>query len=110
SRGDVDIAAIQGGEQTGRSGRQGFNLPEVTDAQCKQVTDAFAKAPTAQTTLQGLRGRVQGGEIDQQRSRAISDSIYKSLGLDSQVARACQFRGRQGRGGQGGGTGGTGAT
>ena len=106
SRGDVDIAVTQGGEQGGRTGRQGFNLPEVTDAQCKQVTDAFAKAPTAQTTLQGLRGRVQGGEIDQQRSRAISDSIYKSLGLDAQVARACQFRGRQGRGGQAGGTGG----
>jgi HlyD family secretion protein len=103
SRGDVDIAVIQGGEQGGRGGRQ--NLPEVTDAQCKQVTDAFAKAPTAQSTLQGLRGKVQAGEIDQQRSRAISDSIYKSLGLDSQVARACQFRGRQGgRGGQGGGT------
>ena len=107
SRGDVDIAVIQGGQQGERQGRQGFNLPEVTDAQCKQVTDAFAKAPTAQTTLQGLRGRVQGGEIDQQRSRAISDSIYKSLGLDAQVARACQFRGRQGggRGGQGGATG-----
>ena len=104
SRGDVDIAVIQGGDQGGRSGRQG--MPEVTDAQCKQVTDAFARAPTVQATLQGLRGRVQGGEIDQQRSRAISDSIYKSLGLDAQVARACQFRGRQGgRGGQGGGTG-----
>ena len=100
SRGDVDIAAVQGG---GQSGRQGFQMPEVTDAQCKQVTDAFAKAPTAQTTLQGLRARVQGGEIDQQRSRAISDSIYKSLGLDAMVARACQFRGRQGsgRGGEG---------
>ncbi len=98
SRGDVDIAVLQGGEQGGRTGRQGFNLPEVTDAQCKQVTDAFARAPNAQTTLQGLRGRVQAGEFDQQRSRAISDSIYKSLGLDAQVARACQFRGRQGGG------------
>jgi HlyD family secretion protein len=112
SRGDVDVTVIQGGEQ-GRSGRGNLQMPEVTDAQCKQVTDAFAKAPNAQTTLQGLRGRVQGGEIDQQRSRAISDSIYKSLGLDSQVARACQFRGRQGGGrggegrtGQGGGQGG----
>jgi hypothetical protein len=107
SRGDVVVSpvALQGG---GQGGRQGFQMPEVTDAQCKQVTDAFAKAPTAQTTLQGLRGRVQAGEIDQQRSRAMSDSIYKSLGLDSQVARACQFRGRQGgtegRGGRGGST------
>ena len=96
SRGDVDIAVLQGGTQGGRQA-----LPEVSDADCRKVTDAFAKAPTAQTTLQGLRGRVQSGEIDQQRSRAISDSIYKALGLDGQVARACQFRGRGGRGGDG---------
>ena len=96
SRGDVALATVA--QDGGQGGRQGFQMPEVTDAQCKQVTDAFAKAPAAQTTLQGLRGRVQGGEIDQQRSRAISDSIYKSLGLDAQVARACQFRGRQGSG------------
>ncbi|HEX6944269.1 MAG TPA: efflux RND transporter periplasmic adaptor subunit [Gemmatimonadaceae bacterium] len=105
SRGDVDLAVLQGGTQGGGTGgRQGnFQMPEVTDAQCKQVTDAFAKAPTAQPTLQGLRAKVQAGEIDQQRSRAISDSIYKSLGLDAMVARACQFRGRQsgGRGGEG---------
>ena len=99
SRGDVALTTVA--QDGGQGGRQGFQMPEVTDAQCKQVTDAFAKAPTAQTTLQGLRGRVQGGEIDQQRSRAISDSIYKSVGLDAQVARACQFRGRQG-GGRGG--------
>jgi hypothetical protein len=93
SRGDVDVAVIQGGAQ---GGRQGFQLPAVTDADCQKVRDAFAKAPTAQTTLQGLRGRVQSGEIDQQRSRAISDSIYKSVGLDGMVARACQLRDRQG--------------
>lgn len=111
SRGDVDIAVVQGGEQGGRSGRQGFNMAEVTEAQCKQVSNAFAKAPNAQPVLQGLRGRVQSGEIDQQRSRAISDSVYRALGLDAQVARACQFRVRQG-GGRGGeersGQGGTG--
>ena len=98
SRGDVDVETLQGGTQGGeRGGRQG--MPEVTDAQCKQVRDAFAKAPAAQTTLQGLRGRVQSGEIDQQRSRAISDSIYKAVGLDAMVARACQFRDRQAQGG-----------
>ncbi len=100
SRGDVDVTVIQGGAP---GGRQGAQMPEVTDAQCTQVRDAFAKAPTAQTTLQGLRGRVQSGEIDQQRSRTISDSIYKAVGLDGMVARACQFRDRQagGRGGEG---------
>ena len=100
SRGDVDVTVIQGGTQ---GGRQGGQMPEVTDAQCTQVRDAFAKAPTAQTTLQGLRGRVQSGEIDQQRSRVISDSVYKAVGLDAMVARACQFRDRpsSGRGGEG---------
>jgi HlyD family secretion protein len=95
SRGDVDVVVLQGGE---RGGRQGGNvqMPEVTDAQCTQVRDAMARSPNAQTTLQGLRGRVQAGEIDQQRSRVISDSIYKALGVDAMVARACQFRGRQG--------------
>ena len=99
SRGDVVVSPVanQDGQGGGRQGN--FQMPEVTDAQCRQVTDAFAKSPNAQTTLQGLRGRVQAGEIDQQKSRAISDSIYKGLGLDAQVARACQFRGRQGRGG-----------
>jgi HlyD family secretion protein len=107
SRGDVSlgISDVQGGAQ---GGRQGFQLPDVTDADCQRVRDAFAKAPTAQTTLQGLRGRVQGGEIDMQRSRAISDSVYKSIGLDGLVARACQARDRQGgtegRAGRGGGT------
>lgn len=97
SRGDVDIAVIQGGAPGGRQG-----LPEVSDADCRKVTDAFASAPAAQAALQGLRGRVQSGEIDQQRSRVLSDSIYKALGLDGQVARACQFRGRQGgRSGEG---------
>lgn len=112
SRGDValTISQAQGG---GQGGRQGFQLPDVTDADCQRVRDAFAKAPTAQTTLQGLRARVQGGEIDMQRSRTISDSIYKSLGLDGMVARACQARDRQGgTGGRGsrGGTAGAGNT
>lgn len=107
SRGDIDVAALQGATQGGgQGGRQA--MPEVTDAQCTQVRDAFARAPTAQTTLQGLRGRVQSGEIDQQRSRAISDSVYKAVGLDAMVARACQFRDRQAQGGGRGGEGRTG--
>ena len=101
SRGDVDVVVLQGGERGGRQGGN-FQMPEVTDAQCTQVRDAMAKSPNAQTTLQGLRGRVQSGEIDQQRSRAISDSIYKGMGVDAMVARACQFRGRQGGGRAGG--------
>ena len=110
SRGDVDLTLVAGQDQGGRQGgRQGgFQMPEVTDAQCQKVRDAFAKAPSAQTTLQGLRGRMQGGEIDQQRMRAISDSIYKALDIDAMVARACQARDRQAAGGDRSGRAGSG--
>lgn len=105
SRGDVVLASVATqGDQGGRQG--GFQMPEVTDAQCAKVRDAFARAPNAQTTLQGLRGRMQGGEIDQARMRAISDSIYKALDLDAMVARACQARDRQAAGGDRSGRGG----
>jgi hypothetical protein len=98
SRGDVAVELLA---SQGRGGRQG--MPEVSDADCQKVRDAFAKAPSAQTTLQGLRGRMQGGEIDQVRTREISDSIYKAAGLDGMVARACQARERAAQGGTRGG-------
>lgn len=93
SRGDVvlDVALQQEGRQGG--GRRG-QLPQVTDEDCRKVTDAFARQPNAQTTLQGLRGRMQAGELDMSQMRAISDSIYRALGVDANVARACQARGR----------------
>jgi predicted peroxiredoxin len=97
SRGDVavELLASQG---RGGQGRQGVQLPEVSDADCQKVRDAFAKAPSAQTTLQGLRGRMQGGEIDQVRMREITDSVYKAAGIDGMVARACQARDRAAQG------------
>ncbi|HEX9564892.1 MAG TPA: efflux RND transporter periplasmic adaptor subunit [Gemmatimonadaceae bacterium] len=99
SRGELAAELVPDQDRgQGRQGRQGFQMPEVTDADCQKVRDAFAKAPTAQTTLQGLRGRMQGGEIDQARLRAISDSVYKAVGLDAGVARACQARDRGARG------------
>jgi hypothetical protein len=95
SRGEV---ATDGAEpqDASRQGRQGgrMQLPAVTDEDCKRVTDAYAKQPGAQATLQGLRGRMQAGEIDGQQMRAISDSIYRSLGIEANVARACAARGR----------------
>jgi HlyD family secretion protein len=111
SRGDVALTVASddgqdgqdGGRRGGRQGgRQGFGqLPQVTDTDCQKVTAAFAKNPTAQSTLQGLRGRMQSGEIDMQGMRAISDSIYRVLEVDAGIARACQMRDR-GQGGQGG--------
>ena len=112
SKGEVELASLaqdagQGGQRGGGRRGGGFgNMPQVTDAQCTAVKDALAKKPKAQEMLQSLRGRGgQGAEVDFQRMRQESDSIYKSLGVDPMVARACNFRDRQNGGGgqQGGG-------
>jgi HlyD family secretion protein len=95
--------AFQSGTQGGQRG--GFNLPEVTDKQCEAVTAALAKHPEVQTQLSALRGRMQSGEIDRQGMQAESQKIYASIGLDPQVARACNFRSR-GAGGIGNRSGG----
>ncbi len=101
SRGEVALATQQGVQQ---------QLPEVTDQQCQQVRDAFAKQPDAQGKLQALFQRMRAGELDMQQMRTQTDSIYKALGVDGRVARACQMRDRGGQGGGGRADGGGGAT
>jgi HlyD family secretion protein len=102
----------QSGAQTGQGGqgqRGGFNLPEVTDKQCADVAAAMAKHPDVQTKLSDLRTRMMNGEIDRQAMQAELQKIYSGIGLDPQVARACNFRNR-GAGGGGGGFGNRGAS
>jgi HlyD family secretion protein len=107
SKGEVALgnAAPDQGDPQGGSGRRGgMNLPEVSDQDCARVTAAFARNPQAQQALQALRGqRGGGGNTDMQRMRAVSDSIYRVLGLDANIARACSFRDRQRQAGEGGG-------
>ena len=93
----------QRGAQQGGQGRGGFNLPEVTDAQCQKVTADLAKRPEAQKQLADLRTKMQSGELDRQAMQAESQKIYAAAGIDAQVARACNFRQRQGGGGGTGG-------
>lgn len=94
------------GAQQGRQGQGGFNLPDVTDAQCKAVTDSLAKYPDIQIQLSDLRAKVQSGELDRQAMQAESQKLYARVKLDPAVARACAFRSRGGQGGQRGGQGG----
>ncbi len=101
--GNVSNASQQSGAQRGQGGQGGFNLPEVTDVQCKAVTDSLARHPEAQQKLGALRERMQNGELDRDAMQAESQKIYGSLKLDPQVARACNFRNRGG--GQGGASG-----
>ena len=93
----------QGSTPGAQNGQRGFNLPEVTDAQCKAVTDSLAKHPDVQKKLADLRAQMQAGTLDRQEMQAQSQALYKSAGLDAQVARACTFRQRGGQaGGQSG--------
>jgi HlyD family secretion protein len=99
SRGEVALA---------QQGQQFQQLPEVTDAQCQQVRDAFTKHPDAQGKLQALFTRMRAGELDMQQMRTESEAIYKTLGVDGRVARACQMRDRGGQAGRAGGAAGGG--
>jgi len=104
SRGEVMLVSDpQGGQQP--DGRRG-QMPEVSDKDCDAVKAAFAKHPDAQQKLDGLRGRVQSGELDFQGMRAESQKIYESLGVDARIAGACRFRDRQRAGGDSAGRGG----
>ncbi|HKY97046.1 MAG TPA: efflux RND transporter periplasmic adaptor subunit [Gemmatimonadaceae bacterium] len=92
-----------GAQSAQQGGQRGFNMPEVTDAQCKAVTDSMAKHPDVQKKLADLRAQMQAGTLDRQEMQAQSQALYKSAGLDAQVARACNFRQRGGQaGGQAG--------
>ena len=92
SRGEVALVSQQGFQQ---------QLPEVTDEQCKQVRDAFAKHADAQGKLQALFQRMRAGELDMQQMRTETEAIYKTLGVDGRVARACQMRERGDQSGRG---------
>jgi HlyD family secretion protein len=86
----------QGARQGG--GRQGgFNLPEVTEQQCAQVTAALAKKPGTQKQLDDLRAKMRSGEIERQAMQTESQRIYAAAGVDANIARACAFRGRDGQ-------------
>ncbi len=104
--GSTGAAATTGGQAGG--GQGGFNLPEVTDAQCAKVTATLAKHPEVQKQLADLRTRMQSGELDRQGMQAESQKIYSAVSLDPMVARACNFKQRQAQGGgfAGGGQGG----
>ncbi len=98
SRGEVALAtAPQQGQQA--------QMPEVTEQDCTKVREAFAKQPDAQGKLQALFQRMRAGELDMQQMRTQTEAIYKSLGVDSRIARACQMRERGSQGGAAGGRG-----
>ena len=105
SRGDVALDPQQG-QQGGGQGGGGFQQIEVTDAQCKAVTAAFAKKPAERKKLDDLRAQVMSGALDRQAMRPESEKIYAAVGLDPKVAGACRRKEMQANGGGQGAPGG----
>ena len=102
SRGAPGGSGATGGQ------RGGFNLPQVTDAQCAAVTATLAKHPEVQTKIADLRTRMMSGELDRQAMQGGMQKIYTGVGLDAGVARACNFKQRQAQGGANGSAGASG--
>jgi HlyD family secretion protein len=123
SRAELGIPLTQGGgnaqqggnqQQSGRrgggmggGGRGDFQMPEVSDADCKKVDDALKAKPAIAKQLDDMRGKMRGASDDErQKMRTEQEALYKQLGVDQRVATACRFRqggGPGGRGGFGGG-------
>jgi HlyD family secretion protein len=98
SPGEVSIVPQQGPSGTGR---QGFQMPEVTDKQCADVTTAMAKKPNEVKKLDGLRDRMRSGELDRNSMRTEQQKIYTAIGVDPQIAGACRMREMRAQGGGG---------
>lgn len=110
--GNAQGGATQGGAQEGgrRGGGRGqFQMPEVTDAQCKKVDDALKAKPAVAKKLDDLRTQMRDPNADRQALNAQQEALYKELGVDANIARACRFREQGGRGGAPGQTGQQGA-
>jgi HlyD family secretion protein len=93
SRGDVALDQQQGAQG---GGGQGFQLPDVTDAQCSAVTAKMAKNPAQAARLDTLRQQMMSGQLDRDAMRTQTGAIYAALGVDGRVAAACRRRAFQG--------------
>lgn len=89
--GYADFSVQQG--QGGRPGGQGgFQMPDVTDAQCKAVTDARTAKPAVARRLDSLQTAMRNPDADRQALMGGMRAAYTELGVDAMVARACMAR------------------
>lgn len=87
--GYADFSAQQGGRQGGQGG---FQMPDVTDAQCKAVTDARAAKPAVARRLDSLQTAMRNPDADRQTLFGAIRQAYTDLGVDPMIARACTAR------------------
>ncbi len=79
--------------QQGRQG--GFQLPDVTDAQCKAVTDARTAKPAVAKRIDSLSAQMRDPNADRQAIMASVRTAYQELGVEQPIARACAMRSAQ---------------
>jgi HlyD family secretion protein len=108
SNGEVDLASPQGGGRPGAGGA--IQQVQVTDADCKKVTDALAKKPALAKKLDAVREQMRNPDADRRALMESLTPIYAELGVDARVAGACRRResGNGGGGAMGGAAGGAG--
>lgn len=84
--------------QQGQGGRPqgGFQMPDVTDAQCKAVTDARTAKPAVAARIDSLGRQMRDPNVDRQAVMTASRAAYSELGVDAMVARACTMRAQGG--------------
>ncbi len=70
----------------------GMQMPDVTDAQCKAVTDARTAKPAVARRIDSLQTAMRDPNADRQAMFATLRAAYTELGVDQMVARACTMR------------------
>lgn len=89
SPGYVVLNAQQGRQQGGQRRPQ---MPEVTDAQCKTITDARTAKPAAAKKVDDLMAKIAEPNADRMALMGELRTAYTELGVDMNVARACRAR------------------
>ncbi|MDP1890871.1 MAG: efflux RND transporter periplasmic adaptor subunit [Gemmatimonadaceae bacterium] len=86
SNGEVDLLP-QGGGQGG-----GFQRVEVTDADCKKVSDALKKQPAVAKQIDALFEQMRKPDADFRALGAQRQELYTKLGVDPRIAGGCRRR------------------
>lgn len=84
--------ALQQGGQGARP-QGGMQMPDVTDAQCKAVTDARTAKPAVAARIDSLQRQMRADpNADRAAIMTSTRAAYTELGVDAMVARACAAR------------------
>ena len=101
SNGEVDLLPQGFGQGGGQGG--GFQRVEVTDADCKKVSDALKKQPAVAKQLDALFEQLRSPDADRRALMPKTQELYAKLGVDARIAGGCR---RRESGNGGGATGG----